>query len=85
MYYIFCVWELYDVNIVISIWESQTKKLLTVDGYSPMHGDIKFDISISIIGFKYVQRISLCTGYFIRFSLNLSLKLWLMRRKFMNP
>ena len=49
-----------------------------------MYRHVPFDISVSVIGFKYVPRISLCIGYFIRFSLNLLLKLWLMRTKFMN-
>ena len=52
--------------------------------FGRMYGQVRFDISISLIGFKYVQRISLCIGYFIHFKLNLSLKLWLMRIKFMN-
>ena len=37
------------------------------------HG--RFNFSVSVIDFKYMQGILQCFGYFIRFSLNLSLKL----------
>ena len=48
------------------------KKLLT---FGRTYGYVRFDFSISVIGFKYVQGILLCLGYFARFLLNLLLKL----------
>ena len=54
IYYIFCMWGLYIVNIVKSIWENQIKKLLT---FGRIYGYVRFNFLISIIGFKYKQGI----------------------------
>ena len=56
------------INIVKSLWQS-------FNIFGRIYGYVRFNFSISVTGFKYMQKILQRIGYFIRFSLSLSLKL----------
>ena len=51
---------------------SLIKKILT---FCRIYGHVRFNLSTSAIGFEYMQRYCYAFAFFIRFSLNLPLKL----------